>query len=304
MRIELLREFVVLIKHQNYSSAAKELFCSQPGLSNHMASLEKDLGFKLINRQGNHLNLTPAGAEFLKQAQSIVETYDKALDTCKTLAKATPPVRIASVAVNSPLYRLLQTVVDTPFTFVDIGFDVPLFKAFEKGLIDVGFHQDFTGVPSLVEEAQRQHLAWLPVGKSPIAICYSRSNPLAEKEVLRREDLRGSTVRIHSGQHFDSWKKVVLSVLGDDLDLRFRLDPVESYASISFLDYADSVHICGRESMEDLLSGRDDIVLCSRLADVDLDLDLLLVYREDDKLGNVAALVDEVRQHQAEPSVC
>jgi DNA-binding transcriptional LysR family regulator len=50
MKIETLNEFVVFAKHMNFSSAARELYCSQPGLSNHIMTLEKELGFALINR--------------------------------------------------------------------------------------------------------------------------------------------------------------------------------------------------------------------------------------------------------------
>ncbi len=50
MKLEVLREFVVLSKYRNFTTAARELYITQPGLSNHMSAMEKELGFRVFER--------------------------------------------------------------------------------------------------------------------------------------------------------------------------------------------------------------------------------------------------------------
>lgn len=50
MYLEFMIEFNVLAECLNFSAAAKELYVSQPTLSKHMAALEEDLGFRLIEK--------------------------------------------------------------------------------------------------------------------------------------------------------------------------------------------------------------------------------------------------------------
>ncbi len=50
MDIERLREFAEVAKLRSFTRAAEELGVSQPSLSRHLASLEKELGFMLLER--------------------------------------------------------------------------------------------------------------------------------------------------------------------------------------------------------------------------------------------------------------
>ena len=51
MDISAFNEFVELAKRLNITETARMLNMSQPTLSKHMAALEEDLGFRLIERQ-------------------------------------------------------------------------------------------------------------------------------------------------------------------------------------------------------------------------------------------------------------
>ena len=69
-------EFNVLAECLNSSAAAKELYVSQPTLSKHMAALEEDLGFRLIERQPA-TRLTPAGVEFHKRTAGLLDEPER-----------------------------------------------------------------------------------------------------------------------------------------------------------------------------------------------------------------------------------
>jgi DNA-binding transcriptional LysR family regulator len=296
MKLETLNEFVVLVKHMNFSSAAKDLYCSQPGLSGHIQNLEKELGFALFDRGSSHLTLTPAGSEFLKFAQTTVESYEQALISSRIIAKEQPPVRIRSVAPYSQTYTLLQQVTSIPFVLVDQVQNEPVIEAFEKNRIDAGFSYDFTLVPEFADRAEKLNLAAVPVGRGNTAICFMKSHPLAQKKTLRKSDFADCTVRIYSGKQFDSWKSIVISLLGEDNNLRFLLTPLESMSRLSFLDLKDDVYLCGIDSITGLLAQRDDLVICTELEDSDLSLPAVFAYRTDSSNNNVAALAEQLRQ--------
>ena len=63
---------ITLAKHRSFSNAAKELYISQPALSQAIKSLEAMLSTKLFDRGDQTLRLTPAGEEFVREATEIL----------------------------------------------------------------------------------------------------------------------------------------------------------------------------------------------------------------------------------------
>lgn len=72
--------FLIAAQTLNFSEAARRLHMTQPSVSQHIQSLEQQMGVQLFNRSGRHLTLTEAGEtlfprarEFVKQSQQIEE---------------------------------------------------------------------------------------------------------------------------------------------------------------------------------------------------------------------------------------
>lgn len=83
MDIEHLREFVVFSQYMNFSTAAKELFLSQPALSSHIKGLEKDLGVCLVDRDASRL--TQSGCVLVNEASELLQSYDSVLAKVKAV---------------------------------------------------------------------------------------------------------------------------------------------------------------------------------------------------------------------------
>ena len=77
MKIEYLREFVLLAQTLNFSTTADKLYMTQSVLSRHISSLEGELGVQLLNRNTKSVTLTPIGTYFLRQITKILNDYDK-----------------------------------------------------------------------------------------------------------------------------------------------------------------------------------------------------------------------------------
>lgn len=78
MDITKLKSFISVTNYESFSTAAENLYLSQPAVSKHVMSLEKELNVKLFNRSANKLSLTTQGEAFLPYAQEIVMLYDSA----------------------------------------------------------------------------------------------------------------------------------------------------------------------------------------------------------------------------------
>ena len=88
MNIHSLQYFCSVAKHLNFSKAAEECHIAQTAMSRSIAAMEDELGFRLFDRTRHHVELTPAGAYFLKEAAQIVEQYNFSLQSGREISRS------------------------------------------------------------------------------------------------------------------------------------------------------------------------------------------------------------------------
>lgn len=71
MRIEQFKQLTAIVENKSITKAAIKLNVSQPALSISMKNLEKDLGFKIFEKTGRTLTLTPLGEHLYICARRI-----------------------------------------------------------------------------------------------------------------------------------------------------------------------------------------------------------------------------------------
>ena len=69
MELYHLKTFVTVAEEGHLTRAAERLFTSQPAISAHIKALEEELGVTLFERTPKGMQLSPAGAQLLAQAQ-------------------------------------------------------------------------------------------------------------------------------------------------------------------------------------------------------------------------------------------
>lgn len=81
-----IKIFLCLAVCKNFSLAAEQLYLSQSVVSYHIRTLEKEVGFSLLDRNTHGVELTPAGMEFYKSMANIETQYKEALDKARKIA--------------------------------------------------------------------------------------------------------------------------------------------------------------------------------------------------------------------------
>jgi DNA-binding transcriptional LysR family regulator len=98
-RVRAILSFVRAADLGSFAAAARTLGVSSAAISKNVASLERALGVRLMNRTTRSLTLTAEGAAFLSEARAALQALDAAVDT--VVARRVEPggrVRISTSA--------------------------------------------------------------------------------------------------------------------------------------------------------------------------------------------------------------
>ena len=76
MRIQQLQYIIKIVETGSMNEAAKQLFITQPSLSNAVKDLENEMGIEIFIRNPKGITLTRDGMEFLSYARQVVEQID------------------------------------------------------------------------------------------------------------------------------------------------------------------------------------------------------------------------------------
>jgi len=121
-----LEVFVNVVKCGNFSTAAKELYLTQPTVSSHIDSLEKELGVKLFERRSRKAVLTEAGKNFYPYAIDVLRLKQKGIESISRF-KTTIQGKINIAASSTPGIYLLPFLIK-PFMklYPLVRFDVSI----------------------------------------------------------------------------------------------------------------------------------------------------------------------------------
>jgi len=120
VNLEWYRTFKSVYKNGNFSLAAKELFISQPAVSQQIVMLEAHVGYKLFNRKSKGVEPT----EYAKLLNNlIIDALDRLENVEKGFrAKAFNANRLQTVGISRHLMTSIGSALISKFDFIDFTF--------------------------------------------------------------------------------------------------------------------------------------------------------------------------------------
>ncbi|MEH7355121.1 LysR family transcriptional regulator, partial [Neobacillus drentensis] len=87
MEIKQMKYFCKVAEFKSFTKAAKELFVSQPAITNCIHQLENELNVKLFTRTTKKVSLTHEGKLFLNRVKPILSDISSSIDEIKSCNK-------------------------------------------------------------------------------------------------------------------------------------------------------------------------------------------------------------------------
>ena len=185
MNLSQLYYFRKLAQLQHYTKAAKELYITQPSLSDSISSLEQELGLSLFQKEGRNVKLTKYGKEFYEYVDAALNELDKGIAVAKSKSGLLGGVidlgcipTILGDYVPSVLTRYREIYPKVSFNIYQ-GHTLRLLDELKKGTYDVAFC-------SKIEDTE---LEFIPILAQRLILVVRADHPLAQKESVMLEEL-------------------------------------------------------------------------------------------------------------------
>jgi DNA-binding transcriptional LysR family regulator len=191
VELRQLEYFAAVARHRHFTRAADELYVTQSALSQQVRRLEEELGLALLLRTSRGVELTPAGADLLARAESILAEVERArTDMDEHAGVSRGLVRVAATTGDALwLPRALATFhAEHPGIRIGLrqGSTGEVVELVRKGAADLAvigtLASDGPGLESVV------------VAEEALCVACAVDDPLAGTGEVAFEDLRGRSL--------------------------------------------------------------------------------------------------------------
>ena len=187
-------QILVLQRTLNFKKASEELGITQPALTYQIKKAEDEVGFRIFDRRGRGVSLTPAGEQFCISLREIREDFTRAVERSQNIdGRFRSSVRIG-IPFRSAIPRLPDAIkaFHTDFPDVSVVTDFHAygdFTPFYSGENDMEF--------MLREDAERMKgTDIVPLYRSGISLIVNGDDPLAGRTSVGAADLDWRTLMI------------------------------------------------------------------------------------------------------------
>ena len=220
-----IKAFVETARLGSFSKAAECLYLTPAAVINQVNLLEEKAGVKLLERTRQGTQLTPAGIYFYREAQAFIDESDRAMADVKQMySQALPSIRIGFSPINPS--KPLVDFCKAHHIFSEYQIKaVPFTDGVSSQLsITTGLGSQFDVIfGPCTSHLQQQLCNFLPLEGYHLCCAVSNRHKLAEKDLIRPEDLLGEQLMMSKAGDSDIF---------DSLRLRFQ----EQYPQIQIVD--------------------------------------------------------------------
>ena len=188
---------IELARTLNFSRAAENMFVSQPTFSYQIKLLEEEVGFEIFERSGKGAALTPAGAQFVTTLTRLQTELKVAIEQGQNFsARYRDTISISQMAWQS-IYFLPEAMR----LMAEERPDVQINPLFQYGTGLESFLKNESDILFTLKEQTRQipSIEVHDLFESRIYLICKTDDPLAQKNLIREEDLYGRTLMVGGG---------------------------------------------------------------------------------------------------------
>ncbi|RQX85396.1 LysR family transcriptional regulator [Burkholderia stagnalis] len=217
--IRQFEAFLAIVDLNSIAAAATRLGLTSSAVSQLLAELERELGFRLFDRTTRRVNLSSAGRDFLPSAESVLRHLQAAEQAASDIrnraagiVRVGAPLVLASTAIPNAIASYRQLHPKVVVRVVDTSVD-QLVDRVANGDVDLAVGPDkATG--------ERVHLE--PLFTSPWVLWCAENHPLARRRRILWRDLREVPIVATSRDHETSVDQMLA-----DQPIHCRISPVE-----------------------------------------------------------------------------
>jgi DNA-binding transcriptional LysR family regulator len=188
MELRWIRTFVVVAEERSFRRAADRLLIAQPAVSQHIASLEKSVGVRLLDRDTRGTRLTDVGSAFLESCRQILHTVESAELVARNAGSGEfGRVRLGFNAgfASDQLVSLVR-ILRRRHPHLEIGVDSSrtnhqIMRLIREDVLDAGL----IGGPLVGED-----LAFRPLTSARLCAVVPVEHPLADQDTIEMDQLR------------------------------------------------------------------------------------------------------------------
>lgn len=194
MNLNQLKYFVAVAETLSFTKAAEQYYISQTAITQQIKSLEDTLGCRLLDRSTRPITITPAGSVFLKEANLIISRMEHAVTRTQNASSGlTGNLNIGYTKgyersfLADQLKGFHTLYPNTTLRCYRLPTDL-LAAGLTTDLYDVIFTWDSTNLQ------QDDTIRSMDMEKAPLVVAMPASHPLANRNTLKRQDLRSEPI--------------------------------------------------------------------------------------------------------------
>ena len=191
MNFRKLKIFYETAKHLNMTRVAKEMYISQPSISQSINELENDLGVKLFDRIGKKLYLTHEGEVFLNYTRRILNLYDESVKVIKDFDSNKAGKIVIGASTTIGIYILPEIIrkFSNEYSDIEISLIIENSKIIEglilDNKIDFAFIEGDINSEEIIKEV---------IWKDELVFICGDKSSLKDKGVISGEELKNQKI--------------------------------------------------------------------------------------------------------------
>ena len=296
MELRQLRSFVVVAEELHFRRAADRLHLAQPSVSQHIRTLEAELGVPLFDRNRRGATLTAAGTALQAEARDLLARADAAAAITRAAASGQRG-RLRVSLTRSLTGGAPGAIVDAFRTgYPDVELELRLgttmlhVEQLHGGEIDAGFVRPPLEDPGLEE---------LLLGREALVCVLPARHRLTRRTTIRPADLHGEPLVWWPESHGPgAWREVRREVCGEPpWPPLARLEPEEERIVSAVAEGAGVSFIMSGRSKSLRIPG----AVYRRFAPPEPTMGIALAWRRGDTQPALERLIEVAREVVVEP---